>query len=88
MEPIEKVIKGEEVCLNGTLATLNNNIIPNVQIKILINNSPKTLKIDDNGKFSFTYKMNRVGINDIDVIFNGNNTYDKCNFSMKLEVFK
>lgn len=87
MDPIEKVFKGDEIVLSGSVATYNNISISNVQIKILINGSPKTLKADENGHFMFTYKMNRVGINDIEVLFKGNNTYEKCSLSMKLEVF-
>ncbi len=87
MESIEKIIKGDEIVYNGSLTTFNNQSIPNAQIIIFINDSPKTLKLDENGNFKFTYKMNKVGINDIEVIFKGNNTYAKSTLKMKLEIF-
>lgn len=88
MDLVEKVMQDDVLVFNGNVTTINNDPLSKVQIRIFINDSPKTLKVDENGNFNFSFRMHNVGINDVKVIYNGNNTYEKCIISKKVEVFK
>ena len=75
IDPIDSVVKGESVTITGKLTDENGNAIANAQVRVFVNGSPKTVKTDENGLFTHTYIMGRVGDNIITVRYEGSINY-------------
>ncbi len=88
LDPIESVTKGDNATFTGKLTDANGKAIANAQVKITINGSPKTLRTDENGVFTHTFKMIKEGTNNITAIFNGNNDFAAAETSSTVEVVK
>ena len=88
LEPIESVNNGENITITGTVTDEECNAVANAQVKVIINGSPKTLRADANGVFTYTYTMKTVGTNNITAVFNGNSNYDATNETVTVEVVK
>lgn len=88
IDSLGTINKGDNVTISGKITDKNNNAIANAQVKITINGSPKTVKSDSNGVFVYNYIMNRLGDNDITVIFNGNNNFLATNTTSIVNVVK
>lgn len=88
LDEIDPVIKGEPIIISGKLTDINGQIIPGVAVKILINDSPKTIRTGNYGDFDHIYVMNKVGTNNITVSFNGNDDYEACELTTTVEVNK
>ena len=88
LDKISSVQKGEQVTISGRIADNNGNAIANAQVKIMINGSPKTIKADANGVFTYTYTMNKIGTNNITVKYTGSAKYAETEVSTTVEVTK
>jgi len=88
LAPIEDVTVGSMVSISGTLVYADGNPIANAQVKVTINGSPKTLKTDENGAFTHTFKMTKEGTNNITAVFNGNNDYAATETNSTVMVIK
>ena len=88
ISPMENVIKGETVTFSGSLKDAKGTAIANAQVKLNINGSPKTLRTNENGEFTHTFKMTKEGTNNITAIFNGNNDYAATETNSTVEVIK
>ena len=88
LAPIEDVTVGSMASISGTLVYADGNPIANAQVKVLINGSPKTLKTDENGAFTHTFKMTKEGPNNITAVFNGNNDYAATETNSTVTVIK
>lgn len=88
VDDIQSIIKGNTVVITGKVMDENGNKIVGGAVKILINGSLKTVRTDSNVVFTHSYVMNKVGINNITVIYNGNNYYDSSNVSITVNVTK
>ena len=86
--PIESVTKGETITISGSLKDAKGTAIANAQVKLNINGSPKTLRTNENGEFTHTFKMTKEGTNNITAIFNGNNDYAATETNSTVEVIK
>ena len=86
MDYIQPVLKENEAIISGTLTDENGEIIANAQVRILINGSPKTLKTDENGVFTYVYKLYKVGKNNVTVSYAGSNNYKACSASESVTV--
>ncbi len=88
LDPIESVTKGDNATFTGKLTDANGKAIANAQVRITINGSPKTLRTDENGVFTHTFKMIKEGTNNITAVFNGNNDFAAAETSSTVEVVK
>lgn len=88
LDKIESVQKGNQITISGKLSDVNGNAIANAQIKVMINNSPKTIKTDANGVFTYTYTMNKIGSNNITVKYLGSAKYAEAEATTTVEVKK
>ncbi len=86
LNKISPVNKGSNITINGTVTDASGTAISGAQVKIIINDSPKTLRTDNNGIFTYTYPMNRVGINNIVVVYKGTNFYEGSETNITVEV--
>ena len=75
LDNISPIKSGENITLTGKLVDINDNIIANNTIKLLINNGRATVKTDNEGVFTYNYKLTRVGQNNISVNYLGSNKY-------------
>lgn len=88
LNPIESVTKGDTVTFTGKLTDSNGKAIVNAQVKLKINGSQKTLRTNENGAFTHTFKMIKEGTNNITAEFNGNNDYTAAETNSTVEVIK
>lgn len=88
LTPIEKTAKDSNVTITGSLTDTQDNAIANAQVRITVNNSPKTLRTDENGLFTYVYTMKNIGTNNITAIFNGNNNFEAIETFTTAEVIK
>jgi len=88
LNDIPSINSGNNVTVAGTVTDDDGTAISAAQVKITINGSSKTLRTDDNGVFTYTYPMNKVGTNNITVIYKGSNTYETAQTSTTVEVIK
>jgi len=88
LNPIESVTKGDTVIFTGKLTDSNGKAIVNAQVKLKINGSQKTLRTNENGAFTHTFKMIKEGTNNITAEFNGNNDYTAAETNSTVEVIK
>lgn len=88
-DTIENVTKGRVTTISGNLTDENNKTLANKQIRFTINNSTKTLKTDDNGRFSFNYTFSKVGEINITGFYNGTEyVYDQIETNLTINVTK
>lgn len=88
-DTIENVTKGRVTTISGNLTDENNKTLANKQIRFTINNRTKTLKTDDNGRFSFNYTFSKVGEINITGFYNGTEyVYDQIETNLTLNVTK
>ena len=73
LDDIESVKAGKNVTIAGKLFDENNNPVNNVNISVTVNNVPKTLTTDNNGKFTYNYQTSIASNNNVTVVFNGDN---------------
>jgi uncharacterized protein YfaP (DUF2135 family) len=88
IDALDTIYKGDNVAISGKVTDKQGKAIAYVQVKITVNGSPKTVKCNENGEFIHHYIMNRLGENDITVIFNGNNNYLATSTTSIVEVEK
>ncbi len=88
LNDIETLTKGDSVVITGKVTDEMGNAVVGGAVKILINGSPKTLRTDSRGVFTHSYVMNKVGTNNITVLYNGNNYYEASNVSFTVDVVK
>jgi len=75
LEPIGTVTYGA-VTIKGKLTDGLGNPRVNTGVKLLINGKSATAKTDKNGKFTFTTKVGKIGINNVTARHNGGGNYN------------
>lgn len=88
LDNIDPVMKGDKAIISGKITDENGKAIANAQVKILINGSPKTLKADTNGVFTYNYTMSKLGTNNITVTYAGSTNYEETNTTTTVEISK
>jgi len=75
--------------ITGILFDINNKVIPEADIKIIINNQEYYAKTDANGIFTYNaINLDKTGINNVSVIFNQTEIYMGTNSSSTFNVDK
>ena len=73
---------GEEITINGKLSSGINNPVRNASIKMYLNKDYlNTIKTDDEGKFSYIYKLNTTGTFNLVLYYEGDKNYYNTNIS-------
>lgn len=85
---IQTLTKGDTIIIKGKVTDEQGNAIVGGTVKILINDSPKTLRTDSQGFFTHSYVMNQVGTNYITVLYKGDNYYEASEVSVTVNVTK
>lgn len=88
LDPISPVNQKENITIKGKIIDKDGKSISGAQVKITINGSPKTLKADSDGVFTYTYTLSNVGTNNITAVFNGNNSFEATNATLTVDVIK
>ncbi|RAP52203.1 MAG: hypothetical protein BZ138_03570, partial [Methanosphaera sp. rholeuAM270] len=76
IESIENTTVDYKVVINGTLVDEFDIIVPNAIVTIEINGVNYTNTTDENGKYFYEYTTSVVGLNNITVYYDGNNTFN------------
>ena len=85
LERVDSVKMGNPVEISGKLIDENRDAVSGAQIKLLINNGRASLKTDEDGHFSYVISNPRIGLNQINVLFEGNKSYLKSNAVVSFE---
>ena len=88
VDKIANVVYGSSVKITGTLKDGDNNIRANTGVKILINGKSATAKTDKNGKYTFTTKIGKLGVNNVTVSHAGGTNYNPASASTTYTVVK
>ena len=88
VDKISNVVYGSQVKISGTLKDGDGNLRANTGVKILINGKSATAKTDKNGKYIFTTKIGKLGINNVTVSHNGGTNYNPTSNSTTYTVVK
>ena len=79
IDTISSVSLGDKVNITGKLLDENNNIIPNANITVKVNNKSYTTKTNSKGVYSLQYTTVTGGVNNVTVSYAGNKTYNPTN---------
>ena len=88
VDKIDTIIYGSKVNISGTLKDGDGNLRANTGVKILINGKSATAKTDKNGKYVFTTKIGKLGVNNVTVSHNGGTNYNPTSNSTTYTVVK
>ncbi|RAP43657.1 MAG: hypothetical protein BZ136_09460 [Methanosphaera sp. rholeuAM74] len=88
INPIDSVIKGENVTISGAYKDADGNPIRNTMMKVYINAKRINVKTDSDGVFVCSYKTSTVGTNDVVVSFAGNTKFEGAITDATFKVLK
>jgi len=88
VDKIANVVYGSSVKITGTLKDGDGNIRANTGVKLLINGKSATAKTDKNGKYTFTTKIGKLGVNNVTVSHAGGANYNPASASTTYTVVK
>ena len=88
VDKIGTIVYGSKVNITGTLKDGDGNLRANTGVKILINGKSATAKTDKNGKYTFTTKIGKLGINNVTVSHTGGTNYNPTSNSTTYTVVK
>ena len=88
VDKISTIVYGSSVKITGTLKDGDNNIRANTGVKILINGKSATAKTDKTGKYTFTTKIGKLGVNNVTVSHAGGTNYNPTSNSTTYTVVK
>ena len=75
MDSMEESQYSDTIIIAGKITDINNNALKNMPLKLNINEKVFETISDSNGKYSHKYKTNAVGVNNLTVMFEGNDEY-------------
>ena len=85
-ENVNAVKINDTIKVNGKLVDQNNIPVGPTQINISINGINVTVPVDEEGKFSYENTTNVTGINNVTIVYDGNDTYTNSSVSFNFTV--
>ncbi|MBE6493341.1 MAG: hypothetical protein E7Z84_01850, partial [Methanosphaera stadtmanae] len=85
-EAVNIVKLNDTVVINGTLVDEYNNPVASTEINISINGVNVTVPVNEEGFFTYTSTANITGLNNVSIIYEGNDTYADSNASFNFTV--
>ncbi|WP_323736398.1 Ig-like domain repeat protein [Methanosphaera sp. ISO3-F5] len=79
---------GEKTTITGKLADENNKAITNADITITINGVQNKVTTNNNGEYTLTTNINKVGQNTATITYNGNTNYNPTSTTTTINVNK
>ncbi|RAP51225.1 MAG: hypothetical protein BZ138_05705 [Methanosphaera sp. rholeuAM270] len=76
----------DKVTVTGKLISTNNNPIMNSLVVVSVNGVRKSVKTNSNGVYTSKVTANKIGVNNVSVVFNGNAKYKRQNASTTFKV--
>lgn len=73
-DSFNSIKKGDSLTIKGKLVDNYGESVVGT-VKLLINNGRATVKTNENGEFEYTYKFNKVGVNNISATYLESNRY-------------
>ena len=70
INPIKQVSYNDNITVQGIVTDKENNVLKNLDLKIVINNQYTTAKTDTSGLYTYTTKATTIGTNNVTVICN------------------
>lgn len=86
LKPIKNTTYTKNTTISGEYETSNGKKLKNTTLRININNKNYTTKTNIDGKYSFNYKANTPGQNNITITYPGNNKYNGTNIKSSFYV--
>nr|WQH65246.1 Ig-like domain repeat protein [Methanosphaera sp. ISO3-F5] len=85
-EAVSAVKINDTIIVNGTLVDQFNNPVGPATVNISINGINATVPVDVDGKFTYTNTTNITGINNVTIVYDGNDTYNGSSVSFNFTV--